>query len=79
MYCRIKTHWLKHPKTEFREDHSIDETVEIPHFHPHKRMKLGTHTTCYLVSFFFIAYRILLFSVKPQYESAIGIHISPPF
>ena len=24
-------------------------------------------------------YRILLFSVKPQHESAIGIHISPPF
>ena len=24
-------------------------------------------------------YRIFLFSVKPQHESAIGIHISPPF
>ena len=24
-------------------------------------------------------YRILLFSVKPQHESGIGIHISPPF
>ena len=24
-------------------------------------------------------YSILLFSVKPQYESAIGLHISPPF
>ena len=24
-------------------------------------------------------YRILLFSVKPQHESAIGIHTSPPF
>ena len=24
-------------------------------------------------------YRVLLFSVKPQHESAIGIHISPPF
>ena len=24
-------------------------------------------------------YRILLFSVKPQHESATGIHISPPF
>ena len=24
-------------------------------------------------------YRILLFSVKSQHESAIGIHISPPF
>ena len=24
-------------------------------------------------------YRILLFSVKPQHESAISIHISPPF
>ena len=24
-------------------------------------------------------YRILLFSVKPQHESAIGIHMSPPF
>ena len=24
-------------------------------------------------------YRILLFSVKPQHESAIGRHISPPF
>ena len=26
-----------------------------------------------------IVYRILLFSVNPQHESAIGIHISPPF
>ena len=26
-----------------------------------------------------LLYRILLFSVKPQHESAIGIHISPPF
>ena len=26
-----------------------------------------------------LLYRILLFSVKPQYESAIGIHISTPF
>ena len=26
-----------------------------------------------------IALRILLFSVKPQHESAIGRHISPPF
>ena len=24
-------------------------------------------------------YRILLSSIKPQHESAIGIHISPPF
>ena len=24
-------------------------------------------------------YRILLFSVKPQHESVIGIHIFPPF
>ena len=36
------------------------------------------------VSVFFLIerlllYRILLFSVKPQHESAIGIHISPPF
>ena len=26
-----------------------------------------------------LLYRILLFSVKPEHESAIGIHISPPF
>ena len=26
-----------------------------------------------------LLYRILLFSVKPQHESAIGMHISPPF
>ena len=26
-----------------------------------------------------LLYRILLFSVKPQHESAIVIHISPPF
>ena len=26
-----------------------------------------------------LLYRILLFSIKPQHESAIGIHISPPF
>ena len=26
-----------------------------------------------------LLYRILLFSVKPQHESATGIHISPPF
>ena len=26
-----------------------------------------------------LLYRIFLFSVKPQRESAIGIHISPPF
>ena len=25
-----------------------------------------------------LLYRILLFSVKPQHESAIGIHVSPP-
>ena len=34
-------------------------------------------------NFFFIEgkllYRILLFAVKPQHESAIGIHVSPPF
>ena len=27
----------------------------------------------------YLLYRILLFSVKSQHESAIGIHISPPF
>ena len=27
----------------------------------------------------YLLYRILLFSVKPQHESAIGIHMSPPF
>ena len=26
-----------------------------------------------------LLYRILLFSVKPQQEAAIGIHIYPPF
>ena len=26
-----------------------------------------------------LLYRTLLFSVKPQHDSAIGIHISPPF
>ena len=26
-----------------------------------------------------LLYRILLFSVKPQHESAIGTHLSPPF
>ena len=39
---------------------------------------------CYFfINLFFIAgqllYRILLFSVKPQHESAIGIHVSLPF
>ena len=38
---------------------------------------------CWVVSFFFflllMLYRILLFSVKPQRESAIGRHICPPF
>ena len=29
--------------------------------------------------FFFLLYRILLFSVKPQHESAVGLHISSPF
>ena len=35
----------------------------------------------YFLIYFFIEllYRILLFSVKPQHESAIGIHISLPF
>ena len=37
----------------------------------------------FFLNLFFIEgwllYRILLFSVKPQHESAIGIHISPPF
>ena len=37
----------------------------------------------FLINLIFIEaqslYRILLFSVKPQHESAIGIHISPPF
>ena len=36
----------------------------------------------YFFNLFFLLkdnYRILLFSVKPQHESAIGIHISPPF
>ena len=27
----------------------------------------------------YLLYRILLFSVKPQHESAVGIHISSPF
>ena len=27
----------------------------------------------------YLLYRILLSSVKPQHESAIGIHTSPPF
>ena len=37
----------------------------------------------YIIYLFFIEgellYRILLFSVKPQYESAIDIHLSLPF
>ena len=37
----------------------------------------------FLINLFFIEgsllYRILLFSIKPQHESAIGICISPPF
>jgi len=36
----------------------------------------------FLINLFFIEgflYRILLFSVKPQHESAIGIHIYTPF
>ena len=36
----------------------------------------------YFIYFFIegqLLYRILLFSVKPQCESAIGIHISPSF
>ena len=41
------------------------------------------HTILSLINIFFIEgkllYRILLFSVEPQHESAIGIHISPPF
>ena len=36
-----------------------------------------------LINLFFIEgyllYRIWLSSVKPQHESAIGIHLSPPF
>ena len=42
------------------------------------------HKTC--AAFFYLSFiegqmlsRILLFSVKPQHESAIGIHMSPPF
>ena len=27
----------------------------------------------------YLLHRILLFSVKPQHESAIGVHISTPF
>ena len=27
----------------------------------------------------YVLYRIMLFSAKPQQESVIGIHISPPF
>ena len=37
----------------------------------------------FLIDLFFIEgqllYKILLFSVKPQHESAIGVHTSPPF
>ena len=39
-------------------------------------------TEFFLIYFFIeglLLYRILLFSVKPQHESAIGIHISLPF
>ena len=36
---------------------------------------------CFLIYFLIeglLLYRILLFSVKPQHESAIGMHVSPP-
>ena len=46
---------------------------------------LEISTSClafFLINYFIeglLLYRILLFSVKPQHESAIGIDISPPF
>ena len=33
----------------------------------------------YFLTEAYMLYRIFLFSVKPQHESAIGIHMSPPF
>ena len=44
----------------------------------------STSILIYFFIYFFnwrikLLYRILLFSVKPQHESAIGIHIFPPF
>ena len=45
-------------------------------------VSIGVHMSFFKIYLFFnwriIAYRILLFSFKPQHESAIGIHKSPP-
>ena len=55
----------------------------------HSRDNVYTPADFFMLSLFFflvyffiegwLLYRILLFSVIPQHESAIGIHISPPF
>ena len=53
---------------------------------PRRRKWQNTPVFFFLFMFFLsfllkdkLLYGILLFSVKPQHESAIGIHISPPF
>ena len=58
--------------------------VHVEEMATHSRF-LGFFFTFYnyfLIYFFiegYLFYGILLFSVKPQHESATGIHISPPF
>ena len=63
------------------EGHSDVSSLELL-----KTCGMKTHVQVFFffsINLFFIEgqllYRIWLFSVKPQHESAIGIHISPPF
>ena len=57
------------PSYLYFQELELDIEMEIhTHRHTHKNHVEGS-----------LLYRILLFSVKPQHESAISIHISPPF
>ena len=57
------------PSYLYFQELELDIEMEIhTHRHTHNNHVEGS-----------LLYRILLFSVKPQHESAISIHITPPF
>ena len=81
---RLLISWLQSPSAVIldpKEINSVTVSIVSPSI-CHEVMGPDAMILVFVSVFFLIErlllYRILLFSVKPQHESAIGIHISPP-